>query len=56
MTGARSKTSIRHYWNSHKMLCDCGCKDRFFICGHWVCVIRIKEEMEQQGLLHYFKE
>lgn len=40
----------RHFWNSNEHKCDCGSSEKVWLCGHWVCLNRVLEELERQNI------
>lgn len=40
---------LRHFWNSEKGRCDCGCTERFLLVGKWYCFERIREQLNDLG-------
>lgn len=40
----------RHFWNTALNKCDCEETKRIWICGHWVCFEKLKDELETQNV------
>ena len=40
---------LRHYWNSEKDECDCGCRTKIYINGRWVCLWKLNEILKLEG-------
>jgi hypothetical protein len=41
---------LRHYWNSQKRVCDCGCTKRVWISNQWNCAEKVLEALKEQGV------
>jgi len=39
---------LRHYWNTKKNVCDCGCSERVFI-RDWICIEKLRDILNESG-------
>jgi len=47
---------VKHYWRHKDGKCDCGCDRRVLANGNWVCLRKLKEELECQGVNSKFMD
>ena len=40
---------LRHHWRGKEERCECGCKDRIWINGGFICVEKLREDLFQFG-------
>lgn len=44
----RNMKLLRHFWQSEREVCDCGCRERIYVKG-WVCLNKLNEMLNEQG-------
>jgi hypothetical protein len=47
---------VKHYWRHKDVRCECGCKHRILANGSWLCLRKLKEELEFQGVNSKFMD